>query len=319
MRKIACARAGASGVAGQCSTDTRRAPSLDPDTMRSFAVACAMLLLLTVHPVHAQRVSLDSVSINDSTTVYALTLRDGSKVIGRVMHVTADSVRMQSTSAVTMLSRAAIVEVRAYPASSMHNGALWSENPHATRLLFSPTAIPLRKGESYFADFWVFVLSAATGITDRFTLGGGMTLIPGLSIQDNVFYALPKYTVVDLPTTKIALGGLLAIVPLSGTTTKSVGVLYGVGTLGSREHNATVGAGWGYVGGTLSNKPVLTLGGQTRVTRRMALISENWFVPIDGKTFGFVSYGVRFIGEKIAVKALNRMLEIGRPISARVA
>ena len=279
--------------------------------MRSLAVVC-VLLLLGVRPAHAQRVSLDSVSINDSATVYTLLLRDGSKVIGRVMQVTADSIRIQSASAVTTLSRAAVREVRGYPASSMHNGELWSENPHATRLLFSPTAIPLRKGESYFADFWVFVLSAATGITDHFTLGGGMTLVPGLSIEDNVFYALPKYTLIDRPNTRIALGGLLAIVPFSGTTTKSVGVLYGVGTLGSREHNATLGAGWGYVGGTLSNKPVLTLGGQSRVTRRMALISENWFVPIDGKTFGFVSYGVRLIGEKIAVDlAFGNSLEGG--------
>lgn len=280
--------------------------------MRTLAGVCLAMALLCVRPLHAQVVSLDSVAINDSTMVYTLVLRDGSKVIGRVMQVTADSVRVLSSSASTTLSRAAIREVRAYPASSMHDGELWPENPHATRLLFSPTAIPLRKGESYFADFWVFVLSAATGITDRFTLGGGMTLVPGLSIKDNVFYALPKYTLIDRPNTKFALGGLLAVVPFSGTSSNSVGVLYGVGTLGDREHNVTLGAGWGYVGGTLSSKPVLTLGGQTRVTRRLALITENWFVPNNGKTFGFVTYGVRFIGEKIAVDlAFGNTLESG--------
>jgi hypothetical protein len=214
------------------------------------------------------------------------------------------------------VARREVRSVRAYPATALHDGVLWPENPHATRLLFAPTAIPLRRGEGYVADFWIFFASAATGITDRFTLGAGMSLFPLDNFTDNLFYALPKYTVVSQPRLKVALGALMASVPWSsnddgGRRRQSLGILYGVATTGSTESNLTLGAGWGYVGGTLANKPVITVGGQHRATKRIALISENWFVPFDNGGGGFVSYGVRMLGEKIAVD-----LAMGSPVGA---
>jgi len=77
--------------------------------------------------------------------------------------------------------------------------------------------------------------------------------------------------------------------------------LYGVATTGNRESNFSLGVGWGYVGGTLTDRPVVTVGGQHRLSRRIALISENWFLPFDDSNGSVVSYGLRFIGEKIAV------------------
>jgi hypothetical protein len=42
------------------------------------------------------------------------------------------------------------------------------------------------------------------------------------------------------------------------------------------------------------------IGGATRVSRRVSLLSENYFVPSVSEN-GLVSYGMRFFGEKIAV------------------
>ena len=181
---------------------------------------------------------------------------------------------------------------------------MWPENPHPTRLIFAPTAIPLRKGEGYISDFWVFFASAAVGVTDRFTIGGGLSLIPSDNFSNNIFYAIPKYAIVSRPKLNVAVGALAVMLPSgfgSKGESRSLGVLYGVVTKGSRESNLTLGVGMGYVGGTLSNKPVLTLGGQHRVTRRMALISENWLFPLDKGSKALVSYGLRFLGEKVAV------------------
>ena len=270
-------------------------------TARRLAIVCSVLLAVTAAPARAQRVPLDSVRVNDTSLVYAFTLTNQTKVIGRVTRLTADSVRVVSPSVTVSIARSMVTAVSAYPASSLHDGVLWPENPHATRLLFSPTAIPLRKGEGYFADFWIFLASASVGVTDRFSLGGGMTLIPSGNIADNVFYALPKYAVIKRPTLNVAIGGLLASTPWSGSTRKSLGILYGVATKGTRESNLTLGAGWGYVGNSVSSKPVMTLGGQHRVSKRVALITENWFVPFESDAGGFATYGVRFLGEKMAV------------------
>jgi hypothetical protein len=270
-----------------------------------FFAALAAVAYAT--PVHAQRTVLDSVRIDDSTVVHAITLTNGSRIVGRIRSVTPDSVRIVSSAVSTTVARSTVREVRQFPATAMRNGELWLENPHATRLIFAPTGIPLRKGEGYFADFWIFLLSTAVGVTDKFTIGGGMTLIPGLSIEKNVFYLLPKYTVVDRPSLKFAVGALAAHVGVSDDDafspegSRSLGVLYGVATTGSRERNLSLGAGWGYVGGTLEKTPVITLGGQHRVSRRIVLISDNWILPFDGDASGVISYGIRFIGEKIAV------------------
>ena len=281
---------------------------------RRLALACAMMLPMIAAPLRAQPVPIDSVRIDDPALVYAVTLSNATTLIGRITLVSADSVRVVSAAMTATVARLEVRSVRAYPASALHDGVLWPENPHATRLLFAPTAIPLRRGEGYVADFWIFFASAATGITDRFTLGAGMSLFPLDNFADNIFYALPKYTVVSQPRLKVALGALVASVPWTrnddDSRRQSLGILYGVATTGSPESNLTLGAGWGYVGGTLANKPVLTVGGQHRATKRIALISENWFVPFDGNDVGgFVSYGVRLLGEKIAVD-----LAFGSPV-----
>jgi hypothetical protein len=287
-----------------------------PVLFRRLALACAVMLPLIAAPLRAQLVPLDSVRIDDPTLVYAVTLSIATTLIGRVTLVSADSVRVVSAAMTATVARREVRSVRAYPATALHDGVLWPENPHATRLLFAPTAIPLRRGEGYVADFWIFFASAATGVTDRFTLGAGMSLLPLDNFGDNIFYALPKYTVVSQPRLKVALGALMASVPWTRSDDgnrrrQSLGILYGVATTGSPESNLTLGAGWGYVGGTLANKPVLTVGGQHRATKRIALISENWFVPFDNDVGGFVSYGVRMLGEKIAVD-----LALGSPVGA---
>jgi hypothetical protein len=287
-----------------------------PVLFRRLALACAVMLPVIAAPLRAQPVSLDSIRIDDPALVYAVTLTNATTLIGRITLVSADSVRVVSSAMTATVARREVRSVRAYPATALHDGVLWPENPHATRLLFAPTAIPLRRGESYVADFWIFFASAATGITDRFTLGAGMSLFPLDNFTDNLFYALPKYTVISQPRLKVALGALMASVPWSsnddgGRRRQSLGILYGVATTGSTESNLTLGAGWGYVGGTLANKPVITVGGQHRATKRIALISENWFIPFDNGGGGFVSYGVRMLGEKIAVD-----LALGSPVGA---
>ncbi|WP_396202372.1 hypothetical protein [Gemmatimonas sp.] len=287
-----------------------------PVLFRRLALACAVMLPVIAAPLRAQPVSLDSIRIDDPALVYAVTLTNATTLIGRITLVSADSVRVVSSAMTATVARREVRSVRAYPATALHDGVLWPENPHATRLLFAPTAIPLRRGEGYVADFWIFFASAATGITDRFTLGAGMSLFPLDNFTDNLFYALPKYTVISQPRLKVALGALMASVPWSsnddgGRRRQSLGILYGVATTGSTESNLTLGAGWGYVGGTLANKPVITVGGQHRATKRIALISENWFIPFDNGGGGFVSYGVRMLGEKIAVD-----LALGSPVGA---
>src|SRR5687768_9851982 len=262
------------------------------------------LLLGFVAPLPAQRVSLDSVSVADSSLRHVIRLRDGSTLFGRITAVTADSVRVRLAQGELGLARSGIEEVRQVPASAFRNGEYWFENPHPTRLLFSSTAFPMEKGTGYYSNTWLFIHTFAAGITDRFTLGGGATTIPGVAFNDNLFYLLPKYTLVSRPRAQFALGALVGGLPFNSDDfgdAEIAGLIYGVGTLGTRESNVSLGAAWGYANDEITNRPGIMLGGQGRISRRVSVISENWFFPNGDDTESVLSYGLRFLGENISV------------------
>jgi hypothetical protein len=78
-----------------------------------------------------------------------------------------------------------------------------------------------------------------------------------------------------------------------------MGVLYGVGTIGNNDRSITFGLGYGFEDEQLAEQPIYVLGGEYRFSRKMALVSENWFVS--GMESPAVSYGCRFFGEKMSV------------------
>ncbi|MBA2257379.1 MAG: hypothetical protein H0W18_00635, partial [Acidobacteria bacterium] len=75
----------------------------------------------------------------------------------------------------------------------------------------------------------------------------------------------------------------------------TAGIGYGVGTFGSSDNAITVGAGVAYAGDDRGG--ILMIGGERRVARNLKLITEN-YVWRGGD--GFISGGVRFIGERLS-------------------
>lgn len=227
-----------------------------------------------------------------------LTLKDGSTLIGRVLEVTPTVVRFRSAVGESSIPRDAIVSVRINASSSAHGGEYWPEDPSRTRLFFAPTGRMLRRGEGYFSDAYVFFPSFQGGLSDRFTLGGGASIVPGLGIGEQLFYFTPKIGVVASDNLNIAVGALVAGVG-SISDAGPFGIGYGVATFGGEEGSVTAGAGFGFARSSTS-QAVLMLGGSRRVSRSIALISENYLYTGSG-TSGLVSGGVRFMGEKLAV------------------
>jgi hypothetical protein len=111
-------------------------------------------------------------------------------------------------------------------------------------------------------------------------------------------------------------GGILYVhVPSS----EYVGICYGMTSYGTPDANVTAGIGWGFVEGSFSKDPIVTISGMKRISRKIALLTENWFIPADGVTSVW-SYGLRFLGEKLSVdlgfinnKDIAEILLIGVP------
>jgi hypothetical protein len=133
------------------------------------------------------------------------------------------------------------------------------------------------------------------GLTDRISFGGGTPLFIGGS--DRPFWLTPKIQVLKAKSVEAAVG----ILHFSNIGDYNMGIAYGVVTKGSADTAITIGAGYAYErrNGDEDNggAPLLMVGGEYRVSRRIKLVTENYAFR-DG---GLVSGGVRFLGERLSV------------------
>ncbi len=273
-----------------------------------FLTTACILFLVMISPTFAQvsQNVQDNLKIPDSTHVQIITTQDKSTMMGRILEIREKEIVFNAEFGNVVIPIEKILSIEIVPVASLKKGEYWFPNPNATRLFFAPTARMLKKGDGYFADYYLFFPAVAYGITDNFTIGGGMSLIPGVDIDKQIFYFTPK---VGLSATKnftLGMGALIIKIPDFDDDEENdddesplLGLLYGVGTYGNPNSSLTIGLGYGFVDDKLADRPLVVIGGEHRVSRRLALVTENWIVP--GAENPLVSYGMRFFGEKLSV------------------
>ena len=263
-----------------------------------------VLAALVLGPMSAQAQirGAQYLRVPDSSRVQVIKLGDGSSLMGRIVRVGSDSVYFQTSAGLLPLARASIAEIREVSARAARRGQPWPADPNPTRLYFGPTARTLPKGEAHFSDTYLFLPSAAYGVTDRLQLGGGLSVVPLDKFTDNVFFATAKLALIQSPNAHVAVGGLVGwsgtFQDELGTGSASIGVVYGVGTFGTDDHSITLGAALPFASG-IDQHVVIQFGGETRLSRRLKLVTENYFVP--GESPVVVSYGLRIFGERLGV------------------
>lgn len=292
-------------------------------TGRAWGWVLLLLLVAGSAPAAAQQPELPAVS----DTLYEIRLVDGSTLYGRVTAVDADRVVLQTEGGVRVELSRAQIRSAAPVRGTVHGGEVWPEDPNVTRLFFAPTGRSLRKGEGYAGAFELFFPFLSYGISDRVTLAGGTPILPGLDLIGRVYYLAPKVRVTSGRQWDLS-AGVLTFVNLAETDEPALGVLYGVGTWGTTDRAVTAGAGWGFAGSDVQNQPAFLLGGETRVSRRVKLITENYLISYEterwegepmrrdgdpmmevGSTrtvverLGLVSVGIRLFGERLSADA----------------
>ena len=264
------------------------------------------LFALSSAPVSAQDTKPALVLMQERLKVaspadtFAVAMRDGSSFVGRVIAVRGDTVEMTTTVGTLRFAIGDVRRVTAVRSQDVVNGEYWFPNPNTTRLLFAPTGRMLKKGEGYFSDYMLFLPGVAGGLNDRITIGGGFSILPGVGLDEQLFYVTPKLGVIAGDKLNVAIGVLAARFGLRGAgREKTFAIPYVVGTYGSEKGSVTTGIGYGYANGKLANSPALLLGGDARLSRRFGLVTENYVFPssFDGAA---VSVGARFFGEKLS-------------------
>ena len=251
----------------------------------------------------------DKLRVPPEGVTQIITLQDGSSLVGKITEVGDTEIKFQTDMGEMTLAVEKITDISEVKSEAIKDGKYWFPNPNRTRLLFGPTGRNLRQGEGYFNDIYVFFPGVAYGLTDNITIGGGMSLFPGVDFEDQLFYLTPKIGVKVQPMLDVAASALIIRIPDTDDELdefgeeiddpKTLGVLYGTMTYGTDDKSATFGLGFGYYDEDIADKPAVLVGGEYRIARRASLVTENWVFPEVDEPL--ISYGVRFFGESLAI------------------
>lgn len=225
---------------------------------------------------------------------YQVQTRDGNEFMGVLIFEDENEIRLLTEALGEIrLLKSNIVRMKIIEEGNIRDGILWPDNPQSTRYFWAPNGYGLEKGESYYQNIWVLYNQVTFGLTNNFSLSGGM--IPLFLFQAGVtpVWVVPKFSI-PLEKEKINLGAGAFVGALLGEG-ESFGILFGALTLGSPDKNISFAMGWGYAGSEWANSPLINVGVMLRAGPKGYFISENYFIPLGGSSAVILSAGGRSI------------------------
>ncbi len=169
-------------------------------------------------------------------------------------------------------------------------------NPTPTRYMVAPSAIPFPKGEGYYQNLYATVHTGYYGLSDHVSVGGGLETI-SLLLASPLLFGTVRVGYQVKP--KLYLGGGAIAIGGLNETSFFAGGGYANATFGTIEKSVTTTLGVLHNG--WQPVPVFILSAMKRQQRRVCLVTENWFLAVDGTPVLILSGGLRIIGESFSV------------------
>jgi len=263
---------------------------------RKIGVAVTLLLGLIAL---GRPASVQAQEKTSEEQLYRVEMNTGEVLVGTIVSEDDEEVvlRTEQLGEVT-LKRANIESIEKVDPRRIRDGEYWFPNPQSTRYLFAPNAIGIQKGEGYYQNTWVLFNNVNYGVSNNFSIGAGTVPIFLFGAEALPLWILPKVSV-STPQQNLHVAGGAVLGGVIGVDDGGVGLLYGNATVGSRDHNATLGVGYGYLDGELSDTPAINISGMTRIGKTTYLISENYFLP----DASVISLGLRWAPENFTLDA----------------
>ena len=179
-------------------------------------------------------------------------------------------------------------------------------DPNYSRLMLLPSGRPLRKGDGFFSVHGLVYPGVAAfpgftvGVTDNVSLAGGVSMIPGVGLSQQLFFVSPSVGFTFSDTVAVTFGAFLADSGEDGIDPFGLG--FAVATFGKPRASLSVGfAAARELDSYGRTDPILIVGGQVRLARSVALVTENWLMldgaPVSQQPYGFA---VRLFGERLS-------------------
>jgi hypothetical protein len=169
----------------------------------------------------------------------------------------------------------------------------WFRNPYAAQSLFFPTGISLKKGEGNYQNLMVGLNSVQYGITNNFSIGGGLEIISLVSTGNPLFvYIQPKLSY-SLSNNLHVSGGVYLFG--TGGSFSSNSAIFALPfanlTYGNRDNNVTFGTFFSTQGN--QSGQLFLLSGQVRAARKFSLVGEAYIID----SGVLITIGGRFMTE----------------------
>jgi hypothetical protein len=260
----------------------------------SLRVLLVVALAALAAPVSAFQEPIPGLEVlQDTTRVQIIHLRDGSVLYGRIVDTGPPVVVRLGGGQLFRVEPSTVRSVETLEGRIV-DGEVWEEDANPSRLFFAPTARTTPAGTGYFAVYELVIPFLSFSLTDRFMIAGGTPLLGDLG-SGRPFYIAPKLQLVRRDRFQFAAGAW--IIGTGDEDLDLISLLMGIATVGSTDHAVTVGLGYGFEGTRAADAVALIGGFETRLARRIKLVSENWYLPGD---LALVSLGPRFMGSRLS-------------------
>ena len=279
--------------------------------MKGLPLVAAALILGAIGARPEMIEASQSPAPDSTVTVHIV---DGTKLTGRIVAQDDSGIILMTPASLEInIPLTSIVSIEALRGRVVE-GVVLRSDPNYSRLMFAPTGRPLRAGEGYFSDYYVFFPGVSYGITNQLSMTAGMSILPGLAIDEQIITLAPRVAV--------SAGILYLTVPNEG----AAGIAFAIGSLGHSDRSLTAGIGVGYTKDgrradyKFAEHPIIMLGGNIRLSNSLAFVSENWFITGEGLSLSEQPFGItlRFFGEQIAADVgfiiIGEALKEGVPI-----
>ena len=246
-----------------------------------------MLMAVAALPAYAQ-----APTTAPDQRLYEVKTKDGELFVGYLQVDAPERVVLRTPGGATIeLARVDIVSIKEATGTLSGTNYLPAD-PNPTRLFFGPTGRALKKGETYLGVYEFIMPIVQTGVTDRFSIGGGTPIYFGGG--DHAVWLTPKLQVQKSDRVSTSIG----LLHFFNIGDGAFGVAYAASTIGTTNDAFTVGLGWAYE--TYSQEhdgtAVVMAGAESRLSRRVKFITENYLVG----GVAILSGGVRFLGESLS-------------------
>jgi len=236
-----------------------------------------------------------------SSIPLAITLYSGREIKGTILSEDEKSITVITKDYEEEQILKSSIFSKEYKHGYIKKGIFYHADPNYSRLLLSPTGRALRKGEISFTNHYLFLQGAMVGITDRIDIGAGGVISPDFTLGGG--YVTSKIALISSEKLGVSMGAILSN-PRLNHPKEAYGMMYLMGTYGRQDRSFTAGIGLHYFKKpydvynspqdnreryilneknkwNITKRPVIILGGNIRLSKNCALVSENWLFAGD--------------------------------------